>query len=118
MTSSINEKQVAQSDEKLVAHADNKQFISTPDAPLSVDSREHHPIDTKNPHNGITNEKDLDRAYLYMNEHATEAETADADAVDLVRLRRKIDWRIVPIMFAAYTMQFIDKVMINVSCSL
>ncbi|RPA93284.1 MFS general substrate transporter [Choiromyces venosus 120613-1] len=28
-------------------------------------------------------------------------------------LIRKIDWRIVPIMFACYTMQFIDKVLIN-----
>lgn len=31
------------------------------------------------------------------------------------QLLRKIDWRIVPIMFACYTMQFIDKVLINVS---
>ncbi|PWW80903.1 MFS general substrate transporter [Tuber magnatum] len=33
--------------------------------------------------------------------------------VDEKRLVRKIDWRIVPIMFACYIMQFIDKVLIN-----
>lgn len=31
------------------------------------------------------------------------------------QLLRKIDWRIIPIMFACYTMQFLDKVLINVS---
>jgi hypothetical protein len=52
---------------------------------------------------------DLDAAYLYLAQHPNE-ETA----VDLKALRRKIDWWIVPIAFACYTMQFIDKVMINV----
>jgi len=35
--------------------------------------------------------------------------------VDLKKLRRKIDWYIVPIMFLCYTMQFVDKVSLNVS---
>ncbi|KAF3921113.1 hypothetical protein AA313_de0210064 [Arthrobotrys entomopaga] len=33
--------------------------------------------------------------------------------LDEKKLLRKIDFRIVPIMFACYTMQFIDKVNIN-----
>ena len=39
----------------------------------------------------------------------------DATDVELRRLRRKIDWHIVPIMFCCYTMQFLDKVILNVS---
>jgi hypothetical protein len=41
--------------------------------------------------------KDVDRAFIY--------------------LRRKIDWRILPIMSACYGLQFLDKVLINVSIS-
>ncbi|KAI4113473.1 MAG: hypothetical protein LQ345_005559 [Seirophora villosa] len=53
---------------------------------------------------------DLDQAYWYMQhtENATEASPQE-----LSRLRRKIDWWIVPIMFCCYTMQFIDKVSLN-----
>lgn len=39
----------------------------------------------------------------------------DASPVDEKLVVRKIDWRIIPIMFACYTMQFLDKVLINVS---
>lgn len=94
MVGSINEKHVAQ--------ADNKHAVETPDAPLSVDSREHHNIDAKahHTHGIVAKEKDLDKAYLYMNEHSNEADNVEAEAIDLVKLRRKIDWRIVPIMFA------------------
>jgi len=34
-----------------------------------------------------------------------ENEVDGSAEIDLAALRRKIDWRIVPIMFAAYTMQ-------------
>lgn len=54
--------------------------------------------------------RDLDQAYYYLQD-AGAHESAD---VDLRSLRRKIDWRIIPIMFCAYTMQFIDKVLLNV----
>ena len=54
--------------------------------------------------------RDLDRAYYYLEQAGTNV-THD---IDLQALRRKIDWRIVPIMFCAYTMQFIDKVLLNV----
>lgn len=53
---------------------------------------------------------DLDQAYYYL-QHAAAHENTN---IDLRSLRRKIDWRIVPIMFCAYTMQFIDKVLLNV----
>lgn len=32
---------------------------------------------------------------------------------DVRRIRRKVDWRIVPIMFLCYTVQFIDKISLN-----
>lgn len=92
--------------EKKVAHAEGKQVVETPDAPLSLTGS------TKDTHHVVADQKDLDKAYLYMKGHEGEAEDVD---VDLAKLRRKIDWRIVPIMLAAYTMQFVDKVMINVS---
>lgn len=43
---------------------------------------------------------DVDDAWKYLNAHR------DSDAVnrvDLAKLRRKIDWHIVPLMFLAYT---------------
>lgn len=42
---------------------------------------------------------------------------SSASPVNEKQLLRKIDWRIIPIMFACYTMQFLDKVLINVSSS-
>jgi hypothetical protein len=38
-----------------------------------------------------------------------------AGSVDITALRRKIDFHIVPLMFCCYTMQFLDKVILNVS---
>ncbi|RMZ79259.1 hypothetical protein DV737_g3531, partial [Chaetothyriales sp. CBS 132003] len=57
------------------------------------------------------NLRDPDRAYTFLAEHGSSRE--DALAIDLNALRRKVDWRIVPIMFLCYTMQFIDKVSLN-----
>jgi hypothetical protein len=56
-------------------------------------------------------EVDLDDAFKYLHDHAHAAFTS----IDLAALRRKIDWRIVPIMFVCYVLQFVDKVVINVS---
>lgn len=58
---------------------------------------------------------DVDAAWVFLNEHR---DVAGVDAVDLKKLRARIDWRIVPIMFGCYTMQFLDKVIYNVSSSL
>ena len=60
--------------------------------------------------------QDLDQAYWYVHDKENATSGLDAAAAtpqELRRLRRKIDWWIVPIMFCCYTMQFIDKVILN-----
>jgi hypothetical protein len=57
-----------------------------------------------------------DEALRYLDKH-NGISTAEVDAVDLKALRTKIDWHIVPLMFLCYFLQFIDKVIINVSSS-
>lgn len=57
-------------------------------------------------------ETDVDAAWSYLSHHR---DAQGVSAVDLAVLRRKIDWRIVPLMFCCYTMQFLDKVILNVS---
>ncbi|KFY57449.1 hypothetical protein V496_06418 [Pseudogymnoascus sp. VKM F-4515 (FW-2607)] len=54
---------------------------------------------------------DLDDAFKYLHDHADAG--VESTSINLVALRRKIDWRIVPIMFACYVLQFLDKVVIN-----
>ncbi|KAG6059068.1 hypothetical protein E4U17_006980 [Claviceps sp. LM77 group G4] len=56
---------------------------------------------------GVTN---VDAAWKFLNDHR---EIVGVDAVNLNALRRKIDWHIVPLMFLCYTMQFLDKVVLN-----
>jgi len=51
----------------------------------------------------------LDTAWKFLDEHRH----LDLD-VDFKALRRKTDWHIVPLMFCCYTMQFLDKVVLNV----
>ncbi|OLN96782.1 Thiamine pathway transporter THI73-like protein 1 [Colletotrichum chlorophyti] len=53
----------------------------------------------------------VDAAWNFLNEHRDAG--IDTSSVDLNALRRKIDWRIVPLMFGCYTMQFLDKVILN-----
>lgn len=55
---------------------------------------------------------EVDAAWKYLDGHR---ETAAVDAVDIDKLRRRIDFRIVPLMFLCYTLQFLDKVILNVS---
>lgn len=54
----------------------------------------------------------VDDAWMFLNK----SRNADADAniIDINALRRKVDWRIVPLLFGCYTMQFLDKVILNV----
>lgn len=55
----------------------------------------------------------VDTAWKFLDDHRG---LADSDiSVDINALRRKIDWHIVPLMFCCYTMQFLDKVILNVS---
>jgi hypothetical protein len=57
----------------------------------------------------------VDTAWKFLDDHRG---LADGDvSVDIDALRRKIDWHIVPLMFCCYTMQFLDKVILNVSNS-
>lgn len=57
-------------------------------------------------------DRDVDQAYVFLaNTHAV-GEIAEGKTCNA--LRRKIDWRIVPVMFLCYTMNFIDKVSFNV----
>lgn len=57
-------------------------------------------------------ESRIDDAWSYL-QHQLDNEV-DTSGVDLKELRRKIDWHIVPLMFGCYTMQFLDKVILNV----
>lgn len=56
--------------------------------------------------------KDPDKAYSFLRKiGATHGPSAE---VNMKALRRKVDWQIVPLMFLCYTMQFLDKVSLNV----
>lgn len=57
---------------------------------------------------------DIDNAWQFLQENRDVTESS-ATEQELSALRRKIDWHIVPIMFCCYTMQFLDKVILNVS---
>ncbi|KAF4595534.1 MFS transporter [Ophiocordyceps camponoti-floridani] len=52
----------------------------------------------------------VDAAWRFLDEHR---HAQGVESVDLRMLRRTIDWRIVPLMFCCYTMQFLDKVILN-----
>ena len=60
--------------------------------------------------NGHTAAGNVDAALSY----ARVAKAVDTSSVDETTLLKKIDWKLVPVMFACYTMQFVDKVNINV----
>lgn len=50
----------------------------------------------------------------YVGDRNKEMAVIDSqDRSDVRRIRRKVDWRIVPIMFLCYTVQFIDKISLN-----
>ncbi|KAK1761501.1 major facilitator superfamily domain-containing protein [Echria macrotheca] len=55
---------------------------------------------------------EVDAAWEFLDGHREAANIKDA-SVNLAALRRKIDWHIVPLMFCCYTMQFLDKVILN-----
>ena len=58
------------------------------------------------------NGETVNAAWKYLNSHVHE--DLDLGSVELRASRRKIDWHIVPLMFGCYTMQFLDKVILNV----
>lgn len=55
----------------------------------------------------------VDDAWKFLSENRLAAE--GQPVVDINALRRRIDWHIVPLMFCCYTLQFLDKVILNVS---
>lgn len=59
---------------------------------------------------GIQPAADVDAAWKFLDRHRD----ARINASDIRAIRRKIDWHIVPLMFLCYTMQFFDKVILNV----
>ena len=97
MGSISDEKQTRVSDEKHTNSSDaevpSQSSLKSPTSPETTD----------------VHGKDVDKAFIFLAEHSN-----GDDSIDLKALRRKIDWRIVPIMFLCYVMQFVDKVMINV----
>ncbi|KAK3375839.1 allantoate permease [Lasiosphaeria ovina] len=53
----------------------------------------------------------IDAAWKFLDTHRDDV--AGATPIDINRLRWKIDLHIVPIMFCCYTVQFLDKVILN-----
>ena len=70
----------------------------------------------EHPHSLLTEQtaRDLDQAFWYVENSSAGNDVYPSSARDLKALRRRIDWHIVPIMCCCYTMQFIDKVLLNV----
>lgn len=58
--------------------------------------------------------RDLDQAYRFLQQYGENGDGEEASDADLKRIRWKVDLYIIPIMFVCYTMQFIDKVSLNV----
>ncbi|KAL2155729.1 hypothetical protein VTH82DRAFT_471 [Thermothelomyces myriococcoides] len=88
-----------------MSSASEKNSIKGP-----VDVKE--PVDTKAPTPSDVS-GGLDSAWKYLDAHRDMGALAPGESIDLKALRRKIDWRIVPLMFLCYTLQFLDKVILN-----
>lgn len=56
----------------------------------------------------------VDQAWKFLNSNRDAAAEEDSSSIDMKALRRKIDLRVVPLLFFCYTMQFLDKVILNV----
>jgi len=57
----------------------------------------------------------IDGAWKFLDGHR---DATAVDGIDMKALRRRIDFRIVPLMFLCYTLQFLDKVILNVRAHL
>ena len=68
-----------------------------------------HDVDDKGINGG-----GIDQAYSYMQHAKGSGIVEKSSPTEIKRLRRKIDRWLVPVMFCCYTMQFIDKVSLNV----
>ena len=68
---------------------------------------------TAQPDGSAAPDKNVDQAWKFLNEHRDAVAADGQPQVNMKSLRRKIDLRIVPLMFLCYTMQFLDKVILN-----
>lgn len=85
---------------------DSEPASEAPSRELGAESYAGPPLD--HPAGGS-----VDDVLHYMKDH--ENLQVDAERVDIRRLRKRIDKRIVPIMFLCYTMHFVDRSLLNVS---
>lgn len=79
--------------------------------------RKSAPVDSISEKNltGIDSQK-KDDALDFLNQHQAEAHAENSYNGSFGKaLRRKIDWRLMPFLCACYTLNFIDKVLLNVS---
>ncbi|KAL1961080.1 hypothetical protein VTO42DRAFT_4968 [Malbranchea cinnamomea] len=53
----------------------------------------------------------IDEAWTFLESHGATTDVADAE--ELRAIRRKADWTILPLLFGCYTLQFIDKALLN-----
>ncbi|KAE8153036.1 putative allantoate permease [Aspergillus avenaceus] len=58
----------------------------------------------------VSSMNSLDEAFEYLEKHA---DAQDVDESALAKIRHKVDWHILPLLFCCYFLQFIDKVMYN-----
>jgi hypothetical protein len=67
------------------------------------------PIETTESHGDekLVDFKGVDEAFRFVEEHAGQVE--DLPHVDEKRLMRKVDWMLMPLMFACYYLQYSDK---------
>ena len=63
-----------------------------------------------------TKDQDVDDAWAFLESHPSPAHAASDD--ELKAIRRKVDLGLLPLLFAAYTLQFIDKALLNVCSSM
>jgi hypothetical protein len=63
----------------------------------------------------MSSEKDASMVTVPLPPDAKAEPTGSIYSINKKALVRRIDYRIVPLMFFCYLMQFLDKVMINVS---
>lgn len=90
---------------------------------VDVSESERSPHHSVEPHFEImtgtlgpkTSSESLDKAAVYLRSHA---QSFAERSVNSRGLLGKIDWKIIPIAFVCYTMQFMDKININVGSTL
>jgi len=76
------------------------------------DSTKHHVDKTLSP-SPTSVSSEVDDAWTFLDAHR-DANIGD-ESVDILAIRRKIDYRVVPLGFLLYMMQFADKLVLNVS---